>query len=152
MLRLVVVLAVLLSGPLLLRSVAAPFSEQSKPQFHARLSTVPIDLAMAPRVAGRGSASATLAGSTLTIAGTFEGLKTPATFAKIHAGPKGIRGPAILDLTVSNATSGSITGTVQLTPAQIEDLKNSRLYIQLHSEKAPEGNLWGWILPTEPKR
>jgi hypothetical protein len=24
--------------------------------------------------------------------------------------------------------------------------------VQLHSEKAPDGNLWGWILPQENRR
>jgi hypothetical protein len=24
--------------------------------------------------------------------------------------------------------------------------------VQLHSEKAPEGNLWGWLLPQEAKK
>jgi hypothetical protein len=27
-----------------------------------------------------------------------------------------------------------------------------RFYIQLHSEKAPEGNLWGWLLREETRR
>ena len=30
--------------------------------------------------------------------------------------------------------------------AQSDD-KRERLYIQVHSEKAPEGNLRGWLLP-----
>ena len=75
-------------------------------QFRARLSTVPIDVAMQSTIAGRGTVTATLAGTTLTVAGDFAGLKTPATVAKIHRGPKGIRGPAILDLVVTKARQG----------------------------------------------
>ena len=41
---------------------------------------------------------------------------------------------------------GTLTGSIQLTPVQIDDLRRGRLYIQIHSEKAPEGNLWGWLL------
>ena len=82
----------------------------------------------------------------LAISGTFQGLASPATIAQLHRGPKGIRGPAIFDLTVSKAASGNVSGTVELTPEQIEDLKNARLYVQIHSERAPDGNLWGWLL------
>jgi len=34
----------------------------------------------------------------------------------------------------------------------VTDLASSRLYIQLHSEKAPDGNLWGWLFPQEGKK
>jgi hypothetical protein len=125
---------------------------QSPPQFRARLAPVPIDIVMQAAITGRGMVTATLTGRTLSVRGTFADLKTPATFAKIHVGPKGIRGPAVLDLTVSKGTAGTIAGTVDLTPEQLDDLRNSRLYIQLHSEKATEGNLWGWLLPQEDRR
>ncbi len=95
---------------------------------------------------------ATLTGSTLSITGSFEGLRTPATIAQIHQGPlTGVRGAAILDLTISKATSGSLTGSFNLTPVQIENLRKGKLYIQIHSEKAPDGNLWGWLLPEEKR-
>lgn len=135
-----------LSAPVFARH--APSVEQGAARtFRARLSTVPIDVTMQATVAGTGSATATLTGSKLTIAGTFEGLKSNATFAKIHKGPvRGVRGPELFDLTVTPSTTGSISGAIDLTAQQIADLQAGRLYIQLHSEKAPEGNLWGWLL------
>ena len=33
-----------------------------------------------------------------------------------------------------------------------DDLNRERLYVQLYSEKAPEGNLWGWLLAQENRR
>lgn len=116
--------------------------------FKARLSPVPISIAMMPTIAGSGSLTATLSGKTLTIQGSFEGLRSPATTVQIHRGPKGIPGPAIaeLSLTVTKAEKGSVNGTVELTPDQIADLKGSRLYVQIQSERAPDGNLWGWLL------
>ena len=114
--------------------------------FKARLSTVPIDATMMPTIAGSGSLTAALAGNKLTISGTFEGLRSPATVARVHRGPKGIRGPAIFDLTVSKATSGAVSGSLDLAPAQVEDLRNGRLYVQIYSERAPDGNLRGWLL------
>ena len=116
--------------------------------FHARLSTVPIDLTMASTIAGSGSVTGTLKGRTLVLTGKFAGLKTPATVARVHRSPtRGMRGDAIFDLTVSAAgTSGELSGTLELSAAQVEDLEKGRLYVQLHSEKAPDGNLWGWLL------
>jgi len=116
--------------------------------FKARLSPVPIDATMMSTVAGSGSLTATLAGKQFTITGTFEGLRSPATTAQLHRGPRGIRGPAILDLdlTISKAVKGTFSGSVELTPDQIADLRNGRLYVQIQSERAPDGNLWGWLL------
>ena len=134
-------------------TVAMPFTMPAQaPVYRTRLSVVPIDIAMQATVAGSGSASATLKGSTLTIAGTFSGLKTPATVARVHRSPRtAMRGPAIGDLTATAATSGTINGTIELTKQQVDDLAAGRLYLQLHSEKAPEGNLWGWLLPETKK-
>ena len=134
-------------------TVAMPFTMSAQgPVYRTRLSVVPIDIAMQATVAGSGSASATLKGSTLTIAGTFSGLKTPATVARVHRGPRtAMRGPAIGDLSATAATSGTISGTIELTKQQVDDLAAGRLYLQLHSEKAPEGNLWGWLLPETKK-
>ena len=55
-------------------------------------------------VAGSGSATATLAGAKLSITGTFEGLKSPATAATLHRGvARGVRGVSVADLIVSKA-------------------------------------------------
>jgi CHRD domain-containing protein len=78
-------------------------------------------------------------------------LKTPATIARLHRGYRGVRGPSFADLKVSGGTSGTITGTVDLTPSQVGELSKSLFYVQLHSEKAPDGNLWGWLLPEAKK-
>jgi hypothetical protein len=125
---------------------------QSSKTYRARLSPVPIDQAMMATVAGLGSATAVLTGTKLTVTGTFDGLKSPATIVQIHKGQRGVRGPAILDLQATKGISGQISGAVDLNAQQLQDLQNSRLYIQLHSEKAPDGNLWGWLMPQENKR
>jgi hypothetical protein len=123
------------------------------PQYRARLSIVPIDIAMQATIAGSGAVSGTLKGNTLTLNGTFNGLKTAATVARVHRGPRtAMRGAAIGDLAVTANTSGTISGAIELTKEQVEDLSAGRLYIQLHSEKAPDGNLWGWLLAAEAKK
>ena len=48
---------------------------------------------------------------------------------------------------VDGAGSGLDADTVRgLTPDQIADLRAGRLYVQIQSERAPDGNLWGWLL------
>jgi hypothetical protein len=61
-------------------------------------------------------------------------------------------------LTITKGTSGTLSGSLTLTPEQLEALKAGRLYVQVHSEKgipAEQGkvqadvdnsNLWGWLL------
>lgn len=126
-------------------------SAQGTEKYTARLGWVPT---AGPNdrvnVTGKGTATGTLSGRKLTIAGSFEGLAAPATVARLHQGvAKGARGAAITDLTISKAASGMLSGSVDLTPPQVEALRQGKLYIQLHSEKGspPDGsNLWGWFL------
>jgi CHRD domain-containing protein len=128
---------------------------QAPRTFKGRIAPVPIDVSMQATIAGTGSVTATLSGTRLTIAGTFEGLKSPATIAQLHKSPvRGVRGPVVFDLVVNktDASSGTLSGTLDLTSLQVTDLEKGRLYVQVHSEKAPDGNLWGWLLPQENKR
>ena len=135
--------------------LTAAISAQTSKTFKARLAPVPIDISMQSTIAGSGSATAVLAGSELQFTGAFDGLKSPATIAQVHKSPvRGVRGPVVFDLTVArtDASSGTLSGAIDLTPAQRDDLEKGRLYVQLHSEKAPDGNLWGWLSPQENKR
>ena len=107
-----------------------------------------MDAARKVNIAGAGSGSAVLTGTKLSVNGTFDGLLSPATMAEIRSGSAtGVRGPAILELQVSRATKGTVGGTFDLTADQVERLRKGRFYIQIASEKAPDGNLWGWLLP-----
>ena len=116
--------------------------------FKARLSPVAMDATMRATVAGSGSVTAQLTGSRLVVNGSFEGLLSPATIAQVHqSAVTGVRGPVVFDMTIGKATSGTIDGSFDLTPDQAESLRKGRLYVQIHSAKAPEGNLWGWLLP-----
>lgn len=121
---------------------------QSPQTFKTRLAPVALDAAMKSTIAGTGAATATLTGTKFTVNGTFEGLKSNATMAHIHQGSAaGVRGPKLLDLTVTKSLSGTLSGSFDLTPDQIESLKKGKWYVQIHSEKAPDGNLWGWLFP-----
>lgn len=115
--------------------------------FRIRLTTVPIDPATQAAVTGHGQAQATLDGRRLRISGEFEGLQGAASEGHLHMGiALGARGPAIHDLEVTRATQGSINATLQLSAREVEALRDGRLYVQIASESAPEGNLLGWLL------
>ena len=120
---------------------------QAQESFKTRLASVPIDEKLAPVIKGRGAVSAVLSGSKLTVTGTFEGMLSPATAAHLlQSKMTGIRGVVIQALTISKATAGDITGSVDLTPSQIDGLRKGLLYVVVQSEGAPDGNLWGWLL------
>jgi hypothetical protein len=114
-----------------------------------RLAPAPRDAAMRTLIAGEGAAQVTLAGSALTIAGSFAGLTTPATRAELRQGAAvAVRGPVLHELTVTRATSGSLSGSFTLTPAARAAFDAGQLYIQIASESAPDGSVWGWLLPA----
>jgi hypothetical protein len=120
--------------------------------YRARLSPVPVENTRSG-ITGSGSITATLTGRSLAIRGTFEGMQTPATIAEVHLGPRGIRGPTMFSLTVTKGANGAgtLAGTFNLSVEQAEAVKLGRFYVQVHSEKASDGNLWGWLLPSRPQ-
>src|SRR5262245_50234056 len=143
----VIAFTIILAAVLAATSAAA----QSGEKYTARLGWVPI--AGGPdrtNVTGKGVATAVLSGRKLTITGSFDGLAAPATVARLHLGvAKGARGKPIADLMITKATSGMLSGSVDLSMEQVEGLKQGKLYVQVHSEKgvAPDGsNLWGWLM------
>jgi hypothetical protein len=140
----VVAVAVAAASMLALSTVALAAPEEL---FKARLSTVPIDSSMRALVTGYGEATARLENNRLTITGTFGGLQRPANLARLHIGPvMGVGGEPIQDIEVENSVSGHLGGSVDLTADQRQALDEGRMYIQIHSESAPEGNLRGWLL------
>jgi hypothetical protein len=128
-------------------ALAISLAAQSSETFKTHLSAMAADAKTRAALAGSGSASATLSGAKLTITGSFEGLLSPATKADLRsAAAAGVRGPVIADLTISKAASGTISGSLELAPAQLTSLRKGGIYIQIYSEKAPNGVLWGWLL------
>ena len=142
------------SFPLLVRPRAR---SRSQPRtFKARLSPVPIDVSM----------QATIAGSRLGVrradrheAGDHRHVRRSEVASDHRADPQGAgprrARPDVLDLDRHEdrrrrAARSAARSTSP--PIQVADLEKGRLYVQLHSEKAPDGNLWGWLLPQENKR
>jgi hypothetical protein len=137
---------VLLIALALLAQTAAPPATS----FRARLSPVPVESNNASKITGTGNVTATLDGATLTISGTFQGMKSAATIAQVHMGQRGVRGPVEFDLQIDKSPNGQIKGSAALTKVQVDTLRRGWYYIQIHAEQAPDGNLWGWLLPGTP--
>jgi hypothetical protein len=117
--------------------------------FHFRLSPGPRLVGTRADTSGSGSVTASLEGNTLRLQGSFIGLLGVPTSAHLCMGSlPGVRGPWLADLTVSPATSGTLSGSLQLNPQQLSALRNGGLYVEIDSDKAPEGDLWGWIMRT----
>ena len=125
-----------------------PYAAAASSTFHVRLSPGPRLVGTRADRSGSGSVTATLQGESVTLQGSFNGLQAVPTGAHLHMGSlPGVRGPVIADLTVSQDTTGTVSGTVQLNPQQLAALRKGGLYIEIDSDKAPEGDLWGWIMP-----
>jgi alcohol dehydrogenase (cytochrome c) len=90
-----------------------------------------------------------LDGNRLTVTGTYRGLSSPATAAHLHFGAPGRPGPLAQPLQVTATPEGEISGTAELTDAQVNALQAQSLYVQIHSEGNPGGELRGWIFDTE---
>ena len=130
-------LAILLTGP-----------ASAADSYVANLGPMPLDQANSKDKLGRGEATATLDGKILTITGSFGGLPSPATRAHLIVGLAiGVPGTESLNLTVSPADSGTVSGTLTVNAKQAAAFRTGKLYIQIDSQKAPTGNLWGWLLP-----
>ena len=123
---------------------------QSEEKFKIRLFSAPALGTQPANVAGGGSASAVLTGRKLSITGSFDKMASPATAANLRIGAlTAVRGNSLFDLTLSKTgtgTSGTIAGTFDLSPDQVDALKKGRLYVQIQSEGMPNGHLLGWLL------
>jgi CHRD domain len=138
-------------GALLAGLFFAAMAGAAEQRYETRLTAAPYDGAMRANVQGDGSVRANLEGSKLTVSGTFTGLPSSATTAKLYSGPAiGVPGPAILDLQLAGQRDGALSGSFALTSKQAAALKLGHVYVQLNSEKAPDGNLQGWLLPEHP--
>jgi len=115
--------------------------------YEAQLDPTPFDATnRADVIESIGNVTATLDGSSLTVKGTFSNFTSPATAGSFRIGlAKGVPGDAIGSLTVEHARQGSFSGTIKLSAAQLTALKRQSLYIRIDSEKAPDGNVQGWL-------
>ena len=113
--------------------------------YRARLSPMPTTPQTVTTITGEGEVILILDGSTLTVSGNFMGMNSAATMAHIHNGPPAQPGPVVQQLEITKMPAGEINAVLELTGEQVVALNNNALYIQVHSETNPPGELRGWI-------
>jgi len=141
---------------LLALAFAASVTQAFAADYQTNLGPMPLDDETKLVIGGRGEATASSDGKTMTVKGSFHDLLSNATEAHIFLSPvAGVPGKSIFDLDVTKSISGAIAGTFKLTSAQATALRTGKLYIQINSEKAPaeypwgpKGMLWGWLFPA----
>jgi hypothetical protein len=84
----------------------------------------------------------------VSVSGTFSGLTSMVTAAHIH-GPaaRGMNAGIIVPLNVTGTTSGDVSGTATMTPANMMDMLNGMTYVNIHTTMYPQGEIRAQIVP-----
>jgi hypothetical protein len=114
-------------------------------EFDFRLMPGPRLVGTRADMSGSGQVHARLEGKVLTLQGTYQGLLGKPTDTHLAMGSlPGVRGPTIDSLSGSD---GTIKGRVTLNARQLAAFRKGGLYVEIDSAEAPDGDLWGWVLP-----
>lgn len=105
-----------------------------------------------------GDVTATLEGDTLTVTGDFMDLESDLTeisgsSAHIHQAEVGEAGPIVFNLDVTpgeDNRSGTLAGTFELTSEQRMLFEQGLLYVNVHTEQNPAGEIRGQLATDQP--
>ncbi len=107
----------------------------------------------AVETAAMGTATSTLSGSMLMVAGEFSDLSSPlveiaGTPGHVHMAPAGENGDVVFPLTVSSADgmSGTFSLSTELTAEQLAAYNAGEFYVNLHTEMHQGGELRGQLM------
>jgi len=129
----------------LMLTATAASADQS---FDFRLSPGPRLVGTRAESSGSGRVHAELKGNVLTLSGDYHGLLAASPAAQLMMGPlPGVRGPKLADLTITPAVNGTISGKVTLNRQAMAAFAKGGLYVEITSQPAPDGDLWGWVMP-----
>ncbi|HEX9961585.1 MAG TPA: CHRD domain-containing protein [Pyrinomonadaceae bacterium] len=87
---------------------------------------------------------------TITYTVVFSGLSSNQTASHIHTGAIGVSGPVTINFGAVGGTSGTITGTAAITPAQIALLRSHQFYVNVHSVNFTPGEIRGQLGVKRP--
>jgi hypothetical protein len=87
--------------------------------------------------------------TTISASVSFSGLTAPATASHIHGpGGPGVNAPVLFPFSgVPAATSGSFNGTFAINATQVGYLNSDQLYVNIHTQTFPGGEIRGQIVP-----
>jgi hypothetical protein len=127
--------------------MVSPYAARAE-GFDFRLSPGPRLVGTRADSSGSGQVHAELTGNTLTLTGRYQGLVGKPTDVHLAMGSMpGVRGPVIAPLT---AQDGALSGRIALKGAQLAAFHKGGLYVEIDSAEAPDGDLWGWVMPPSP--
>jgi CHRD domain len=81
------------------------------------------------------------------VSGTIKTTGVEGIAAHIHVGAPGEAGPPIITLTKGANGSWTVPAGSKLTAEQLEDFKNGKLYVNVHSQQHKSGEIRGQLKP-----
>ena len=84
----------------------------------------------------------------LTFQLNYSNLLGPTTASHIHRAAAGINGPVVYPLAGAGFPSGFL-GQVNINPADLPDLLNQRMYVNIHTSIFPGGEVRGQVTVTQ---
>jgi hypothetical protein len=85
----------------------------------------------------------------LQLQGDYQDLAASATDAHIHSpAPVGSNAPVLVPLTHTGGTTGVLTGSATLSPAEESDLLAGNMYVNVHNSIYPGGEIRGQLTTT----
>ena len=103
-----------------------------------------------PPTAGTGRGTAIVRYNTetrlLELVGDYQNITSTINNSHIHSfAPPGSNAPVLINLVNTGGTSGTLTGSSTLTPAQETDLYNGLMYVNVHTVNNPGGEIRGQL-------
>lgn len=136
-----------------LRGQLVPEDSEILEAWLASYNGVPSPGSPHPQSDATGSVVVVLDSNRLSLAGSFGGLSAPFTAAHIHMAAPGQNGGVEIPLNVTLTGGGELSGrfdvesnTYTLTPAQIDALLDGMMYVNVHSQNYPAGEIRGQLL------
>jgi len=99
--------------------------------------------------AAKGTAVAVVNRQTKTMAASVGTTGMTGNAAHIHAGVTGVSGPIVFPLTETSPGSGIWSTKVVLSDDQLAALKAGSLYVNVHSEAFPDGEIRGQLMERQ---
>jgi len=87
---------------------------------------------------------------TITFTVVYNGLSSAQNASHIHTGAIGVSGPVTINFGASGGTSGTVTGSAAITPAQIALLRSHGFYVNVHTVNNGSGEIRGQLGGKRP--